>query len=59
MNLSKVRLNSIIKPIYSYVFSSEVSCPLYLKYSIISTYKASSGDANLSLMSFCAFFNDI
>lgn len=56
MNFNKVRLNWIVKAIYSYIFSSEFACPLYLKYNIISIYQSSSGDANLSVNVFLCFF---
>lgn len=56
MNFNKVRLNWIVKTIYSYIFSSEFACPLYLKYSIISIYQSSSGDANFSVNVFLCFF---
>lgn len=56
MNFNKVGLIWIVKTIYSYAFGSEVSCPLYLKYSIISIYQAASGDANLSVNVLLCFF---
>lgn len=49
MNFNKVGWNWIVKTIYSCAFNSEASCPLHLKYSIISIYHAASGVANLSV----------
>lgn len=47
MHLNEVGLNQFIKTTYSYVFTSKGPHSVYLKYTVISIYQASSGDANL------------
>lgn len=56
MNLNEVGLNQFIKTMYSYLFTSEGPRSVYLKYTIISIYQASSGDANLC-QSFSVLFS--